>query len=83
MNPPILAYEELMKYGLIPNYWNEYVFLAYSNHRDNVIFLFGIPDKPETLPHFSPNTSIDLSKIQMNGEKKKAIKNFKKKLKKG
>lgn len=46
-----LAYEHLMKYGFNSNYWNEYVFLAYRNYRDDVIFLDGIPDIPLSLPH--------------------------------
>lgn len=44
-------YERLMKMGASRNYWNEYIFLAYRNHRTEVIFLEGIPDRPETLPH--------------------------------
>lgn len=81
-NPPILAYNELMKYGLIPDYWNEYVFQAYFNHTDIIIFLHGIPDKSEDLPHFNPATCIDLSNIQTKEEKKKVIKKFMKKKKK-
>jgi len=47
----ISAYEQLMKYGLNRNYWNEYIFLAYRNHRHDVILLEGLPDIPESLPH--------------------------------
>ncbi len=39
MHPPLLAYNELLKYGLIPDYWNEYIFQAYSNHIDNAIYI--------------------------------------------
>ncbi|MDA2923940.1 SEC-C domain-containing protein [Acidobacteria bacterium AH-259-L09] len=41
----------LMKFGKSWNYWNEYVFQAYVNHRSDVIYLTGIPDLPKTLPH--------------------------------
>ncbi len=41
----------LMKYGPDPNYWNEYVFCAYSNFCDQAIYLTGIPDIRESLPH--------------------------------
>jgi len=51
------AYEFLMKYGLNTNYWNEYIFQAYSNSTQNAIFLTGIPDLPDTLPH-SPENSF-------------------------
>lgn len=46
-----LAYEYLMKYGLNRNYWNEYVFLSYRNHRHEMILLEGFPDVPSSLPH--------------------------------
>jgi len=42
-----------MKYGLDRNYWHEFVFQAYLNHRYDVIFLAGLPDVPESLPHSS------------------------------
>jgi hypothetical protein len=41
----------LMKYGPAPNHWNEYIFTAYAGHRQDVVFLTGIPDIPESLPH--------------------------------
>ena len=41
----------LMKYGPEPNHWNEYVFCAYSGHQHEAIFLTGIPDIRESLPH--------------------------------
>ena len=43
----------LMKYGSDPNHWNEYIFCAYSSHQHEAIFLTGIPDIPESLPHAS------------------------------
>jgi hypothetical protein len=45
------AYETLMKYGLDPNYWNEYVFEAYAGHRGEAVFLAGLPDVAESRPH--------------------------------
>ena len=44
-------HEFLMKYGPDADYWNEYIFLAYSNFQREAIFLTGIPDIPESLPH--------------------------------
>ena len=41
----------LMKYGADPNHWNEYIHCAYSGHRADAIFLTGIPDMRESLPH--------------------------------
>lgn len=41
----------LFKFGLEPNYWNEFVFKAYHHHQKDAIFLTGIPDMKATLPH--------------------------------
>ena len=47
--------DNLMKYGLSFNYWNEYIHQAYVNHMSNVIFLEGLPDMSSTRPHSSDN----------------------------
>ena len=44
---------ELMKYGPEPSHWNEYVLSAYSGHRNEAIFLTGVPDNRQSLPHAS------------------------------
>ena len=41
----------LMKHGPEPNHWNEYLHCAYTGHRHEAIFLTGIPDIRESLPH--------------------------------
>jgi hypothetical protein len=41
----------LLKYGLAPNYWNEFVFTAYHHHQEDAVFLTGIPDLKSSLPH--------------------------------
>lgn len=51
MEDKVQAYEHFMKYGLSRNYWNEYVFLSYRNHRHDMILLEGFPDIPSSLPH--------------------------------
>lgn len=51
----IKAYEKLMKYGLSRHYWNEFIFEGYANYTEQVVFLAGIPDLPESLPHSSEN----------------------------
>lgn len=48
------AYELLMKRGMAPlgpRYWTEYLFEAYANHEQEVIFLEGLPDVSESRPH--------------------------------
>jgi hypothetical protein len=43
--------ENLMKYGLSDNYWNEYIFQSYVNHKPDVIYLQGLPDVSSSRPH--------------------------------
>lgn len=45
------ALHHLMKYGLETNYWNEYILLAYHHFQHDAIFLSGIPDIRDSLPH--------------------------------
>lgn len=49
------AYAHLMKYGLSPHYWNDYVFEAYVNHQPDMILLAGLPDVPSSRPHSCVN----------------------------
>ncbi len=72
-----------MKHGIMPDYWNEYVFQAYSNYRKDAVFLHGIPDKPDSLPHFDPASTIgfDLSKVRSENERRAMRKKAAKKLK--
>jgi len=52
----IAAYEHHMKFGPARDYWTEFVFEAYANHRSDVIFLKGFPDIPESRPHSRVNS---------------------------
>jgi hypothetical protein len=52
----IARYEHHMKFGPTRDYWTEFVFEAYVNHRSDVIFLKGLPDVPESRPHSSVNS---------------------------
>ena len=40
----------IVEYGLNPNYWNEYLFLAFKEFQENAIFLSRVPDNLESLP---------------------------------
>lgn len=48
-------YEHHMKYGPTREYWNDFVFEAYVNHRMDVIYLAGLPDVPESRPNSKVN----------------------------
>ena len=48
---PHAAYERLMKYGD----WPEHIFQMYAGHRHDAIFLEGVPDVPESMPHSPAN----------------------------
>lgn len=52
----IKSYERHMKFGPTHDYWTEFVFEAYVNHRTEVIFLQGLPDIPESRPHSRINS---------------------------
>ena len=41
----------IMKFGPTANHWNEYIFCADVGHCTEAVFLTGIPDMKETLPH--------------------------------
>ncbi len=47
----IARYEQHMKYGPVQDYWTEFVFEAYVNHRPEAVFLAGLPDVAESRPH--------------------------------
>ena len=51
----IASYERHMKFGPNRKYWLEYILDAYNSHTDKAIYLTGIPDLPETLPHHNDN----------------------------
>lgn len=48
-------YERHMKYAPTREYWNDFVFEAYVNHRTEAIYLAGLPDIPESRPHSRVN----------------------------
>ena len=48
-------YEVFMKNGLTELYWLEFIFQAYGNHTDLVIYLYGVPDLAASRLHVSDN----------------------------
>lgn len=48
------------KYGLDRMYWSEYIFWAYLQHRSDVVFLTGIPDRVSTQPHHEKFSAVDI-----------------------
>jgi hypothetical protein len=42
--------ENLMKFGLSDNYWNETIFQASVNQKPDVIYLQGLPDVSSSRP---------------------------------
>lgn len=46
------AYARHMKFGPSRSYWNDFVFEGYVNHVHEAVFLAGLPDIPESRPHF-------------------------------
>lgn len=50
----VAALAHHMKWGPTRDYWPEFVFEGYAYHRHDAIFLEGLPDVPESRPHFRP-----------------------------
>lgn len=40
-----------LQFGLSDRYWFDYVMDAYAGERRGIVFLAGVPDRPEELPH--------------------------------
>lgn len=47
------ALHDFLKYGSSPNHWNEFIFQGYHHHLPDAIFLAGLPDVKDSLPHAS------------------------------
>jgi len=47
--------KNLLKYGLLDNYWQEVISPSYASHQPEVIYLQGLPDVNSSRPH---NTDI-------------------------
>ncbi len=52
----IAKYVHHLKIGAARDYWYEFVFEAYVNHRSDVIFLAGLPDVAKSRPHSRVNS---------------------------
>jgi hypothetical protein len=56
-----------LKTGNSERYWFEYIVDAYAGERRGVVYLAGVPDRPETLPHhdaFDPATAAPQDPMQ-------------------
>ena len=40
-----------LKYGSSERFWCQYLLQAYAGERNGIVYLAGVPDRPETLPH--------------------------------
>jgi hypothetical protein len=52
-NDPEEIIARYLKFGLSDRYWFDYVMDAYAGERGGIVFLAGVPDRPELLPHSS------------------------------
>ena len=50
--------ENLMKYGLSYNYWNEFIFQSFVNYTSNAIFLQGLPDMSSSRAHSTDDSKF-------------------------
>jgi len=50
-NEPEEVLKRYLQFGLSDRYWFDYVMDAYAGERRGIVFLAGVPDRPELLPH--------------------------------
>jgi hypothetical protein len=43
-----------LKYGSSDRFWCEFMLQGYAGERNGIVYLAGVPDRPETLPHADP-----------------------------
>jgi hypothetical protein len=48
---PDAAVVRLLKHGRSERYWLDYITDGYAGERRGIVYLAGVPDRPETLPH--------------------------------
>lgn len=71
------SYAHLMKYGPDVHYWSEYIFQAYHHHQSDAIFLAGIPDVLDSLPHGSARKPTPIESIKRNRSRQLKVKKSK------
>jgi hypothetical protein len=50
-NEPEEVIKRYLQFGSSPRFWFDYVMDAYAGERRGIVFLAGVPDRPELLPH--------------------------------
>lgn len=50
-NEPEEVIKRYFQFGLSDRYWLDYVMDGYAGERNGIVFLAGVPDRPELLPH--------------------------------
>jgi hypothetical protein len=50
-NEPEEVIKRYLQFGLSERYWLDYVMDAYAGERRGIVFLAGVPDRPDLLPH--------------------------------
>jgi hypothetical protein len=48
---PEVVIQRYLQFGLSARHWFDYVMDAYAGERRGIVFLAGVPDRPELLPH--------------------------------
>jgi hypothetical protein len=51
LNDPEQIIRRYLQFGLSNRYWLDFVMDAYAGERRGIVFLAGVPDRPEALPH--------------------------------
>lgn len=72
-NEPEEVTRRYLKFGLSERYWFDYVMDAYAGERRGIVFLAGVPDRPELLPHSREYQDAPEPKLPPQAEFRKAL----------
>jgi len=72
-NEPEEIIRRHLKFGPSPRYWLDYVMDAYAGERRGIVFLAGVPDRPELLPHSHEYQGASEPRLPPEGEFRRAL----------
>lgn len=64
-----------LKFGLSERYWFDYIMDGYAGERRGIVFLAGVPDRPELLPHAAEYQEAPEPELPPQSEFRRALLN--------
>ncbi len=72
-NEPEEIIKRYLKLGSSPRHWFDYIMDAYAGERSGIVFLAGVPDRPELLPHSDEYAGPSKPALSPLGEYRSAL----------